>query len=1120
MSNARWEGKDAMFRTIGSQAFNTSAARSRMSRLALAVLLVMASCVHIQAQQTTGTIIGTVYDQTHAVVPSATVTVTSEDTGQTRVVTSSDQGLYRVAYLPVGKYSLSVSASGFKAFVQKNIVLTVDSTQQLDAALDLGSENESVTVTSEAGLVNTTTSEIGRTVQAEEITGLPLVNRNVYTQLTLTPGVQSSSSAGANGASGNFILGLPSQQTIINGGTDSGNGSVSYYLDGGINMTGLRNYGNPVPNPDALQEFRVETNNYSAQYGRYSAGVVTVLTHSGGNEFHGSAFEFGRNTILNATPWNATLNASYHRNQFGGTVGGPIIPNRTFFFFSYAGLRQTTSSLLTGAVVPTALERVGNFSQSKVLPIDPATGKPYNYNGTPGWIPPSSLDPVAQTIIQKYIPLPNAAGNGWNGYYSSPYSNNEYLGKIDHQFSQNNHLTGSYFIVNTLNAFLSGGGNLPWSTQTNTARQQNLNINDTQILSTSVINQVWLNYTRIFGGRINTPNISLGDLGSDFTIQGTPSLPQLTVSGYFNLSQAIQGPKAGTNFYSIRDVVSKTVGRHSLSVGGEMSLDKDIQVTSLNNYGVFSFLTSAPNSTSNALADFVTGHPANMEQDTSPLLLTNSWYYAFFLQDNFRVTPRLTVNAGLRYDFQTPLTDPQNKELTFVAGVQSKVVPTAPLGVLFPGDPGVGRGLMGMRWHHISPRLGLVYDPFGDGKTSIRAAAGVFYGGIAGDEWNVTGTGAPFAIRQVFSSITSLTHPYNNPASFPNGNPFPFTYNPSSPAFPAAAAILGSSLDFQFPYSYQVNTAIQRELPGDASLTVAYVGTFSHNVPFENDANYPQYAPGATTSQASLNSRRPHDPGVLGQISLLSSTQTASYDALQVSVNKRLSHSFLLNAFYVLSNSFWSVQNAGDGQAGGNVQNFNALQEERGPADQDQRHAASISGIWNLNYYHGDHRLVGGILNGWVVSPIVTLNSGVPLNVTTGADKNADGYSSDRPNLVPGMKASLDPHRSRQAVAAAWFNTAAFTPNGPGTGIGPGRADGNTPRDYLRSPGYRDVDLGIFRTFHIWEKVNLEARGEASNAFNLVSLSAPTATLSSPINGKITSATAPRQIQVGLRVTF
>ena len=425
----------------------------------------------LYAQQITGTLVGSIHDAQGATVTGATVKATSDETGLAESAISNTQGEYRLGNLAVGRYSLQVTAPGFKTFVQKNIVLTVDQTQQVDATLAVGEQTQTVIVSTAPPLINLSTSDVSRVVGSGEILGLPLVNRNAYQELTLTPGVQFSSSAANGGGAyggGNFVMGVPAQQTQINGGFDTGVGSVSYYLDGGINMTGERNYGNPIPNPDALQEFRVETSNYSAQYGRFSAGVVTVLTRSGTNQLHGSLFEFVRNTVFNATPWNATRNAPFHRNQFGGTVGGKIIPNRTFFFFSYAGLRQTTSGLVAGAVVPTELERAGNFSQSKIKPIDPTTGQVYDYNGIPGWIPPGDLDPTATNIVNKYVPLSNAAGNQWKGFISSPYDTDEYLGKLDHQISANNHLEASYFTIKSSNTYFAGG-NLPYSMQTSLA---------------------------------------------------------------------------------------------------------------------------------------------------------------------------------------------------------------------------------------------------------------------------------------------------------------------------------------------------------------------------------------------------------------------------------------------------------------------------------------------------------------------------------------------------------------------------------------------------------------------------------------------------------------------------
>ena len=332
------------------------------------------------------------------------------------------------------------------------------------------------------------------------------------------------------------------------------------------------------------------------------------------------------------------------------------------------------------------------------------------------------------------------------------------------------------------------------------------------------------------------------------------------------------------------------------------------------------------------------------------------------------------------------------------------------------------------------------------------------------------------------------------------------------PRFLPAASVETISQRTQWPLVYQINTAVQRQLPGQVSATVAYVGTLSHDLPIMIGDNYAPYAPGASTSQTSINARRPYDPGVLGQNIFLISNQTASYHSLQFSAHRPLTRNLMLNGFYVLSHSFQSSNESAVGLA--TAQDFAHLEEERGPTDNDRRHTASISGIWNIDYYQGSNSFVKQVANHWTLSSIAILYSGAPVNIVTGSNKNFDGANNNRPNLVPGQNAFLDPHRGRALAAAQWFNTAASTSNGPGLGIGPYGADGNAPRDYLRAPGYRDVDLGIFRNIS-FERFTLQLRGEATNAFNLVSLNAPTANLASSLNGKITAAASPRLIQVG-----
>jgi len=1099
-------------------------------------------------QRITGSITGTVKDEQNAMVTTAAVRATNVDTGYSRTASVGSDGVFLIQYLPVGKYTVEVNAASFKKFVQQNVTVAVDQTVTLSVTLAIGAETQTVEVTEAPPLVETTTAELGRTVSPNEIISLPLVNRNAYAELSLTPGVMANSSSAQSNANGtpNFQIGVPSTQVQVNGGIDAGVPTVSYYLDGGINETGLRNYGNPLPNPDALQEFRIETNNFAAQYGRMSGAVVTAVTKSGTNQFHGSLFEFNRNTALNAIPWNQTTAQHYRRNMYGGTVGGPIKHDKAFFFFSYGGLRQVVGTPLSGGIIPGKYMMMGDFTQLKdskgnVIPVyQPGTktqyvgtnASPNCQTATANCVPTNALDTTAQTILSKYIsPLLTSSmnpstTNSYAGYYIGPTNQDEYLGKFDETITEKDHVAASFFYLNTTqNAF--GNGSIPWFTNQSYAKQYNTNISDIHTFSATLANQAWLTFTRVAGGRINLPATGLEDLGSDFRTQGPKTLPSLNISGYFSTSNALAGPVSDTDFYSLRDVVSMSKGKQQIDFGGEASLEKDMFRGNLYNFGVFTFNpTGFPGTTGNAMSDFLVGQVNSMEQDTPYKGFLSNWYWALFLQDNYRILPHLTLNMGLRWDVQTAPVESQDLTASFIPNVQSTKVPGAPIGVLFPGDKGIARGIAGTRYHHISPRIGIAWDPFGDGKTAVRAGAGLFYGSVSGNEWNQPANANPFAVRQTFTCISSFTHVYSNTVigcspSFPSGTSlFPYSFNASNPRFLPNAGVETIDPNYQWPYSYQLNMAIQRQLPKNVSLTVAYVSTLSHDLPVELDANAPVWAAGATTSNA--NTRRPYNQnGALGVVSYLQARQTASYHSLQISATRPLTHNLMLSGFYVLGKSFQSAANNGVGTAGG-FQDFYALWEDRGPMDVDRRHTSTISAIWNIDYYRGSNFVMKQVVNGWSISPIITMNSGTPVNVTTGSAKNGDPSTSNRPDLVAGQTAFLNPNRSRAISRFAWFNTAAFTANGAGVvgGIGPGGADGNTPRDYLRAPGYKDVDLAMSRDFRLERGMVFQIRGEATNVFNIVSLNGPNASLSSTQFGWITSAGTQRLLQVGGRFTF
>jgi hypothetical protein len=1083
----------------------------------LVVLLMFPLVSTAVAQVTTATIVGTITDSSGAALPGASVTARNVDTGFLRSVPSDSVGAYRLEFLPIGNYVVEAALDGFRTSSRTGIVLRVNDTVRVDVSLSLGAINETVTVQAEAPEVNLATSDISRTMEAKAIESLPLVNRNVYSLLDLVPGVQSNNNgvATASPTSSSLTLGFPEQRTLINGGADGGTGSVNYYLDGGINMTGLRNTGNILPNPDAIQEFKVQTNSYNVEYGRFASGVINVITKSGTNRNSGSAFEYARDGRFDAKDWGSLLDQPpLRRNQFGGTFGGPIRRDQTFFFVTYSGLRQTSNTFLNTAVVPTALERVGDFSASRTLPVDPATGQVFACAGVSGVICANRLDPVAMKIINTYIPAANVPGNIWQGYVPSPYDSDEFLVKVDHQLNTAHRLAANYFVTSGSNTVAAGTGNLPWASQQFSWRQHNLNASDTWVIASNTINQAWFSFNRNFGGRLNLPQTSLTDLGSSAVIQGPPSLPQITVSGYFTLTNAIGGPKAGGDFFSGRDVFSVIKGAHSIKLGGEMSYNRTVQDTLLNNYGVFTFNNSV---TKNALADFLIGIPSAVTQDAPVTAYWNSWYGASFVQDDYRVNPQLTLNLGLRWDVQTPGTDPLNRFTTYVAGQQSAVNPSAPAGLLFYGDPGVQRGVIKTAWNHVSPRIGLAWDPFGDGKTSIRGAAGVFYGSISGNEWNTMTNYQPWATRLTFSNTSaktsaagvplgaSLSSPYN---AFAGGAPFPY-----HGAFVTGGGIFGVAQDFKWAHAYQTNVGIQHQIGGALSVGAAYVGTFNRNLPFGRDVNYPVVTPTATSAGANIQARRPNP--AYGPVLILDSDQTSNYNALQVTAALRPWHHVTVDAFYTLSKTMTSaeLQNT---TTQGLAQNYSRLSEEYGPADTDQRHVYSMSLNWEIEYYQGSSTVLRHVLNGWSLSPIVKLRSGLPFTVTNGnVDANLDGNTNDRANLVGDPKLA-------NPTKAEWFNTAAFVQNPAVTGVA---TDGNASRNLLYGPAYHNVDMTISRSFGLQGGARLSVRIEGTNIFNTVSLgqpgvSVPAAGATSATFGVIRTAAAMRKLQLGLRLTF
>jgi len=1185
-------------------------AGSASTRVVMALVFIVAGSIAAFGQQTTGSIVGTVKDPQGAVVNTATVRATNLDTGYSRSAPTNGYGEYRIDYLPVGSYTVDASAAGFERFVQKNVALDVDQELTVDISLAVGAQSQTVTVTEAPPVVNTSDPVLGVTLEPSDIISLPMVNRNIYSEVSLTPGVMANNNSSTSNPTGNptFATGLYVEDVQINGSIDGGNAAVGFYLDGGNNITGMRNYGNPSPNPDAVEEFRVETSAFGAQYGQFSAAVVSVITKSGTNQFHGGLFEFNRNTDFNANSWAPAHNAAgkiivtpYHRNQFGGDLGGPVKKDKAFFFFSYGGLRQITDAVFTGAITPTNLEREGDFTQDTFKVYTPGTAhvaanqvdgtnsSPNCQVATLNCIPTALLDTTIANLdnvtntIGSFIPLPNGAlnaakgGGAYSGLFPIPATENEYLGKYDQNLGQKDHAAVTYFYSKNVLGN-SPGGNVPWTINNNVSAGTNINLSDVHTFSPTTANQTWLTYTRAAGGRVNLPftgpaSQTLASYGSNFLIQGPVSLPTISETN-FSATATNAGPFTGSDNYELRDMVSLTKGKHSLFIGGEYALDKTMFDANLLNFGSISFATSAPTSTGNVTSDWVTGQASSAEQDSPYTTHLSTWHYALFVQDNYRITPRFTANLGIRWDIDQPPVDPHNRTESFIPGQQSTVAANAPKGIVFPGDAGVGRGIIPTKFYHVSPRLGFALDPFGDGKTSIRGAAGIFFGNVAGNEWNQPGNAIPFALRPQTGEgpLNSITNFYSYPGDFPStasgGGLFPYHYTSSSPIFISGpgGATETISPHFKYPYVYQVNLSVQRQLPGRVTLTTAYVAALSHQLPNFIDVNYAPYSTAfgtPSTSATSIADRRQFDPcvgacptgaaainngtGVLGaSITQLLSNLSGSYESLQISATKQLSRSFSAGGNYVWSHALDSFEPDVDGlsspqDSGYFGAPFNStnntlgavgggLGEEYGSMNADIRSSAAISGTWNIDYFHGDNNVVKEVVNGWQIAPILILHSGGVFSVTTGSNKSFDSTNAQRPDAVAGQNPVLSAHRCRVCTPAsgsnevnAWFNTAAFTPNGPGVagGIGPGGADGNVARNSLFGPGFKDLDMGVFRNITLERGVVFQLRGETTNALNWVNLSNPTASLASGNYGKITSATGTQRIiQVGGRLTF